>query len=133
MPKLLIKYSDKQISILGMVSEIIGYSFIAASALLSFYPLLIAGMFLFGFGDSIFGPSFNGMLSKSVDSSEQGRIQGGSQSIQSLARMIGPIIGGQFYVSFGHSSPAFMGIFLIAVAVFVLYKGTYVKTHNTNS
>jgi MFS transporter, DHA1 family, tetracycline resistance protein len=122
MPKLLVKLNDKQIAILGMVSEIIGYSLIAASALFSFYPLLIAGMFIFGFGDSIFGPSFNGMLSKSVDSSEQGRIQGGSQSIQALARMIGPIIGGQIYVSLGHAAPAIMGIILIAAAISVLYK-----------
>jgi DHA1 family tetracycline resistance protein-like MFS transporter len=127
MPKLLIKLSDKQIAILGMVSEIIGYSLIAASALFSFYPLFIAGMFIFGFGDSIFGPSFNGMLSKSVDSSEQGRIQGGSQSIQALARMIGPIIGGQIYVSLGHAAPAFMGMILIAAAIPVLYKGTRVN------
>ncbi|HDR7870178.1 MULTISPECIES: MFS transporter [Bacillus] len=126
MPKLLIKLSDKQIAMLGMVSEIIGYSFIAASALFSLYPLLIVGMLLFGFGDSIFGPSFNGMLSKSVDSSEQGRIQGGSQSIQALARMIGPIIGGQIYVSLGHTAPAFMGMILIVVAIAVLYKGTHV-------
>ncbi|OOM05846.1 MFS transporter [Clostridium saccharobutylicum] len=125
MPKLLIRLSDKQIAILGMASEIIGYSLIAASALLSFYPIFIVGMFIFGFGDSIFGPSFNGMLSKSVDSSEQGRIQGGSQSIQSLARMIGPIIGGQMYVSLGHAAPAFMGIILIAAAIPVLYKKTH--------
>lgn len=127
MPKLLIKLSDKQIAILGMVSEIMGYSLIAASALFSFYPLFIVGMFIFGFGDSIFGPSFNGMLSKSVDSSEQGRIQGGSQSIQALARMIGPIIGGQIYVSLGHAAPAFMGIILIIAAIAVLYKGTHVN------
>ncbi|PDZ65543.1 tetracycline resistance MFS efflux pump [Bacillus cereus] len=126
MPKLLIKLSDKQIAMLGMVSEIIGYSFIAGSALFSLYPLLIIGMLMFGFGDSIFGPSFNGMLSKSVDSSEQGRIQGGSQSIQALARMIGPIIGGQFYVSLGHAAPAFMGMILIVVAIAVLYRGTHV-------
>ncbi|MBH0323469.1 MFS transporter [Bacillus cereus] len=125
MPKLLIKLSDKQIAILGMVSEIIGYSFIAASALFSVYPLLIVGMLMFGFGDSIFGPSFNGMLSKSVSSSEQGRIQGGSQSIQALARMIGPIIGGQIYVSLGHAAPAFMGVILIVAAIAVLYKGTH--------
>ncbi|MCD2348193.1 MFS transporter [Clostridium guangxiense] len=127
MPRLLIKLSDKQIAILGMASEIIGYSLIAASALFSFYPLFIAGMFIFGFGDSIFGPSFNGMLSKSADSSEQGRIQGGSQAIQSLAKMIGPIIGGQVYVSLGHVAPAFMGIILIAAAIPVLYKGTHVN------
>ena len=126
MPKLLMKLSDKQIAVLGMASEIIGYGFIGASAMLSFYPLFIAGMFIFGFGDSIFGPSFNGMLSKSVDSSEQGRIQGGSQSIQALARMIGPIIGGQIYVSLGHATPAFMGIILIAAAISVLHKGTYI-------
>ncbi|WP_338626813.1 MFS transporter [Clostridium baratii] len=127
MPKLLIKLSDKQIAILGMISEIIGYSLIAASSLFSFYPFLIAGMFIFGFGDSIFGPSFNGMLSKSVDSSEQGRIQGGSQSIQALARIIGPIIGGQIYIVLGHSAPAFMGMILIAVAIPVLYKGRNVN------
>lgn len=125
MPKFLIKLSDKKIAILGMASEIIGYSLIALSALFSFYPLFIAGMFIFGFGDSIFGPSFNSMLSKSVNSSEQGRIQGGSQSIQALARMIGPIIGGQIYVLFGHASPAFMGMILIAVAIPVLYKRTH--------
>jgi len=127
MPKLLRKLSDKQIAILGMVSEIIGYSFIALSSLFSFYPLLIVGMFIFGFGDSIFGPSFNGMISKSVDSSKQGRVQGGSQSIQALARMIGPIIGGQIYVSLGHAAPSFMGMILIAAAIPVLYKRTHVN------
>ncbi|MGO4498331.1 MFS transporter [Paenibacillus sp. 2RAB27] len=124
MPKLLMKRSDKQIAILGMVSEIIGYCLIALSALFSFYPLFIIGMFIFGFGDSIFGPSFNGMLSKSVDASEQGRIQGGSQSIQALARMIGPIVGGQIYVSLGHAAPAIMGMILITAAVAVLYRRT---------
>lgn len=124
MPKLLTRLSDAKIAILGMAAEITGYSFIAASALFSFYPLLIAGMFIFGFGDSVFGPSFNGMVSKSVDASEQGRIQGGSQSIQSLARIIGPILGGQIYVSLGHAAPAFMGMLLIAAAIPVLYKGT---------
>ncbi|KWW21276.1 MFS transporter [Peribacillus simplex] len=124
MPKLLKTCSDNQIAILGMVSEIIGYSLIALSALFSFYPLFIAGMFIFGFGDSVFGPSFNGMLSKSVDSSEQGRIQGASQSIQAFARMIGPLIGGQIYVTFGHAAPAFMGMILIAAAIAVLHKGT---------
>lgn len=131
MPKLLIRLRDVHIAIFGMVSEIIGYGLIAASAIFSFYPLCILGMFIFGFGDSIFGPSFNGMVSKSVDSSEQGRIQGGSQSIQSLARIIGPIVGGQIYVAFGHATPAFMGVILIAAAIPVLYKGTNVKKKTT--
>lgn len=120
MPKLLKKLSDVHISILGMASELIGYSFIAASAFFSFYPIFIAGMFVFGFGDSIFGPSFNGLLSKAVDSSHQGRIQGGSQSIQALARIIGPIIGGEVYVIIGHGAPAMMGVIFIVGAILVI-------------
>lgn len=39
--------------------------------------------------------------------------------------MIGPIIGGQIYVSLGHAAPAFMGVILIVGAIAVLYKGTH--------
>lgn len=124
MPKLLLKLTDKQIAIFGMIAEIIGYTLIAASSIFAFAPLLIIGMFIFGFGDSIFGPSFNGMVSKSASASEQGRIQGGSQAIQSLARIIGPIIGGQIYITLGHAAPAVMGIILIIAAVFIFSKRT---------
>ncbi|KGL38745.1 tetracycline resistance MFS efflux pump [Listeria newyorkensis] len=122
MPQLLKKLSDKQIALLGMTAELIGYAFIATSTVASSAPIFIVGIFIFGFGDSIFGPSFNGMLSKSADASEQGRIQGGSQSIQSLARIIGPILGGAIYVSLGHAAPAVMGVILLAAAILVLYK-----------
>lgn len=64
MPKLLIRLTDKQIAVLGMIAEIIGYSLIATSSIFTLAPLLVIGMFVFGFGDSIFGPSFNGMVSK---------------------------------------------------------------------
>ncbi|MCD2224172.1 MFS transporter [Listeria cossartiae] len=124
MPKLLLKLTDKQIAILGMIAEIIGYALITASSIFTLAPLLVIGMFVFGFGDSIFGPAFNGMVSKSASASEQGRIQGGSQAIQSLARIIGPIIGGQIYITLGHAAPAVMGVILITVAIFVLYQRT---------
>ncbi|EDO1221899.1 MFS transporter [Listeria innocua] len=124
MPKLLLKLRDKQITIFGMIAEIIGYALIAASSIFILPQLLVIGMFVFGFGDSIFGPAFNGMVSKSASASEQGRIQGGSQAIQSLARIIGPIIGGQIYITLGHAAPAVMGVILITVAIFILYKRT---------
>ncbi|WP_187997420.1 MFS transporter [Listeria innocua] len=124
MPKLLLRLSDKQIAILGMIAEIVGYALIAASSIFILPQLLVIGMFVFGFGDSIFGPAFNGMVSKSASASEQGRIQGGSQAIQSLARIIGPIIGGQIYITLGHAAPAVMGVILITIAIFILYKRT---------
>lgn len=126
----LMKLSDIKIVILRTSSEIIGYILIASSPIFTFYPFFIVEMFVFGFGDSIFGPSFNWMLSKSGDSREQGRIQRGNQALQSLARIIGSIIGGQIYVSLGHSdsAPTFMGVILIELAItglFIFTKKSY--------
>jgi len=122
MPKLLNRLNDSQIVVLGMVAEMVGYLLITLSGILSISSCFIAAMFVFGFGDAIFGPAFNSMLSKPVESQNQGQVMGGAMSLQALARIIGPIVGGQLYVTVGHLSPAFMGAILIAIAIFVLYK-----------
>lgn len=127
MPKLLIKLKVPQIAVLGMVSEIIAYGFIAASGIFSYFPFFIAGTIIFGFGDAIFGPSVNGIASNAVSLEEQGRIQGGSQSVQALTRIIGPILGGVLYVSLGHFAPAVMGMILVAAAIAAMKKGTQVQ------
>lgn len=127
MPKLLVKLKVPQIAVLGMVSEIIAYGFIAASGIFSYFPFFIAGTIVFGFGDAIFGPAVNGMASSSVSLEEQGRIQGGSQSVQALTRIIGPILGGMLYVSLGHFAPAVMGVILVAAAIAAIHKGTQVQ------
>lgn len=120
MPKLLMKLKVAQIAVLGMVSEIIAYGFIAASGIFTYIPFFIAGTIIFGFGDAIFGPSVNGIASNAVSSEEQGRIQGGSQSVQALTRIIGPILGGGVYVTLGHFAPALMSMILVAAAVAAL-------------
>jgi MFS transporter, DHA1 family, tetracycline resistance protein len=122
MPRLLKFLTDKKIALLGMISQIIGFILISISALTAFYFVFIVGMIFFGLGDSVFGPSFNGMLSKSLSDSEQGHILGGAQSIQSLARFIGPIIGGQLYSVVSHTTPAIIGVVLIGISTLVLSK-----------
>lgn len=125
MPKLLKKLKVTQIAVLGMISEIVAYAFIAAASIFLSIPFFILGTIIFGFGDAIFGPAVNGIASNAVSSEEQGRIQGGSQSIQALTRIIGPILGGELYISLGHYAPAVMGIVLVAAAVAAMYKGTH--------
>lgn len=122
MPTLIKYLQDETIVLMGMVFEVTGYGFMAAAILFAYSPLLIIGMFIFAFGDSIFGPSFNGLISKAADSSSQGRIQGGSQSIQALARIGGPILGGQIYVGLGHSAPAFFGVISVGLAIGILFQ-----------
>lgn len=120
MPLLLRYLKDQQILQLGISNEIIGYGLIFLSVFIPKVWIFILGMIFFGFGDSIFGPSFNGLLSKKAAARDQGKIQGGAQSIQALARVIGPIIGGQLYASIHHGLPALMGIFLLSYSLFLL-------------
>lgn len=128
MPKLLMRLQEKQITVLGMACEIIAYGLFAASGMFSYFPFFIIGTMIFGFGDAIFGPAANGIASGAVSTEEQGRIQGGSQSIQALTRILGPILGGALYVSLGHFAPAVMGMFLVAAAIAAMHKGTQVAS-----
>ncbi|MGL5415077.1 MAG: MFS transporter [Clostridium sp.] len=127
MPKLLKKFTDSKVTHLGMISELIGYGLIFISGLTTFYPIFILGMFFYGFGDSIFGPSFNGILSKSTSPKEQGKVHGGSQALQSLSRIIGPVLGCQLYVVFGHSSPFLINVLFIFISIFLSMKKSSVN------
>ena len=120
MPVLLRHWNDQRILKVGISSEIMGYFLIVLSVFSGAVSLFVFGMLFFGFGDAIFSPSFNGLLSKQANKMEQGKIQGASQSIQALARVIGPILGGQLYVHFHHTVPVIAGIFLLGFAVALL-------------
>lgn len=124
MPRLLTRLAEARIAVLGMVSETIAYGLIAAAGIFSYFPFFVAATTIFGFGDAIFGPAVNGIASNAVSPEEQGKIQGGSQSILALTRIIGPILGGELYLSLGHSAPAVMGMILVAAAIAAIHQGT---------
>ncbi len=122
MPKLIIKLKPSQIALIGMISEIIAYVFFAASGIFKYSPFFIVATIIFGFGDAIFGPSVNGVASSNVSLENQGRLQGTSQSVQALTRIIGPLLGGELYIYLGHFSPALMGVILVAAAIVAMKK-----------
>ena len=122
MPRLLKLANEDKLIRLALVCEIIAYLLFALSAFSKMWAFFILAMFIFAFGDSIFGTAFNGKLSKSATSSEQGKLQGGSQALQALTRVIGPLIGGQIYISLGHFAPALMGFIFLIIALLVLSK-----------
>lgn len=122
MPRLLKLANEDKLIRLALVCEIIAYLLFALSAFSKMWSFFILAMFIFAFGDSIFGTAFNGKLSKSATSSEQGKLQGGSQALQALTRVIGPLIGGQIYISLGHFAPALMGFIFLIIALLVLSK-----------
>ena len=117
MPRLLKKFSEQQITRIGMFSEILAYLFITLSGILLLPILFLFGIICYGFGDSIFTPVFNGQLSNSVSDNQQGLVMGGTQSIQSLSRVIGPLIAGQLYAA-APFLPTVFGFLLMIFAYF---------------
>ncbi|MDR0846102.1 MAG: MFS transporter [Lactobacillales bacterium] len=122
MPRLLKRFNDQQIARIGLSAGVIGYALLGVATLAVQPVLFFVGIFVFAFSNAIFGPAFNGMLSKSVSASEQGRVQGGSQAIQALALMFGPLLGGQLYILISHSAPSFTGAILVLIAIIILAK-----------
>ncbi|EOD6230554.1 MFS transporter [Enterococcus hirae] len=120
MPILLKFWRENQIITMGITSEMIGYSVIILSAFYGSIPCFIIGMVFFGLGDAIFSPSYNGLISTYASKEDQGKIQGASQSIQALARVIGPMIGGQLYANFHHTMPFIIGFILLGLATFIV-------------
>ncbi|EOS7797201.1 MFS transporter [Enterococcus hirae] len=120
MPILLKFWRENQIITMGITSEMIGYSVIILSAFYGSIPCFIIGMVFFGLGDAIFSPSYNSLISTYASKEDQGKIQGASQSIQALARVIGPMIGGQLYANFHHTMPFIIGFILLGLATFIV-------------
>ncbi|EOS7904406.1 MFS transporter [Enterococcus hirae] len=120
MPILLKFWRENQIITMGITSEMIGYSVIILSAFYGSIPCFIIGMVFFGLDDAIFSPSYNGLISTYASKEDQGKIQGASQSIQALARVIGPMIGGQLYANFHHTMPFIIGFILLGLATFIV-------------
>jgi DHA1 family tetracycline resistance protein-like MFS transporter len=61
----------------------------------------------FAIGNSLVTPTLNAMASRSVNASWQGRVLGVMQSAASLARIIGPVLGGVLLTQQDKSSPAY--------------------------
>ena len=120
MPILLKFWRENQIITMGITSEMIGYSVIILSAFYGSIPCFIIGMVFFGLGDAIFSPSYNGLISTYASKEDQGKIQGASQSIQALARVICPMIVGQLYANFHHTMPFIIGFILLGLATFIV-------------
>jgi MFS transporter, DHA1 family, tetracycline resistance protein len=117
---LLKRFRDNQVAVLGFICEGIGYVLIASIAVLHTPVPLLIGTIFFAMGDGLLGPSLGGLLSRAAGEQSQGQVQGGSQSVHSLAQIAGPSLGGAIYDGFGHATIYVAGAGIVAVAVAAL-------------
>jgi len=97
LPLLLKKFSERSIGIAGLSGLIVGLCLIIVSVFFPSTYLIIAAVICITIGEGLFDPSYNGRLSQSVDESNQGKLQGVNQSLQSAYRVLIPMIAGVVY------------------------------------
>ena len=78
--------------------------------------LLMAAMGLLAMGMGFNSPSTLSVVSRLADPTDQGSTLGVSQSLASLARIVGPMWGGFVYDRFGHTVPFYTASALMLIA-----------------
>jgi MFS transporter, DHA1 family, tetracycline resistance protein len=119
--KILPKFGEQKLSIIGLSIAAIAY--IAFALLPNTHSNLMCyvGCFLFAFGTGLFEPSMAAMVSKSAGDREQGLVQGAYQSLQSLTRVVGPLMAAFLY-EFNWSSPYIISGVLTAISILFFMK-----------
>lgn len=117
LPFMLKKFDERSIGILGLLGVSFGLGLIFISAFFPSSYLIFAAVICITLGEGLFEPSFNSNLSKSVDESQQGKLQGVNQSLQSVYRVIIPLGAAAIYVY----SPAALYMIAAAIAMGALF------------
>lgn len=117
---LLPRLGERKTTMTGMLCMIAGYSLFALLPSLPSSYLLIGAVFSMGLGSGLIEPALRGLLSQAAGPREQGIVQGGGQSLQSLALVIGPLIAGFCYTQVHHGAPFWLGALVSGVAWLIM-------------
>ena len=93
---------ERKLLLIGLLLSAAGFALISASGGLG---LLTVAVTLLGLGSGLANPALNGSVSLVSGSEVQGNNLGVSQSLSSLARILGPATGGALYQHMGDWSP----------------------------
>ena len=89
--RLVKKLGEEKLATVGFISMGVGYFFLGW---IFGIPLLLVAVTVAGFGTAVTRPALTTLITKSVGRSEQGAALGTSQSLASVAQILGPIIAG---------------------------------------
>jgi MFS transporter, DHA1 family, tetracycline resistance protein len=110
------KFPERKILLWGNLLAAIGITLLAFS---SNILMLVFFLAFYALGSGIGQTIIPSLISQSVEPEEQGGTLGLNQSLGSLARVLGPILGGLIFETFGHTFP-FIIAGLIVFIVFVM-------------
>lgn len=88
---------DFKMLILGVALMMIGLIMMPFVPLQYFIPFELIALALTAFGNSFLSTPASSLISKHTNEAEQGTIMGTNQSMGSLGRIVGPLVGGGLY------------------------------------
>lgn len=100
--KLMPKAGEGNLLPVGLVLSALGFALVMVSGNIALLALAVTCL---GLGNGLSNPSLNGSVSLLSDADAQGNNLGVSQSLSSLARILGPATGGALYQQVGMWSP----------------------------
>ncbi|MFA5770266.1 MAG: MFS transporter [Patescibacteria group bacterium] len=116
LPFLTKKFSEKTILYISLFLMFIGLSLIPLSPHANF---LYVALFFLPFGNGLANPTIQALASENVPPEEYGGTLGFLQSAGSLGRIVGPIIGGIVFQSFGKDNTFyFAGFIILALLIY---------------
>jgi len=121
LPWLLKRFNEKSIGIAGLIVFGIGLALIMSSVFLPSIIIISLAVIFIITGEGLFDPTYNARLSQSVDESNQGKLQGVNQSLQSANNMIMPLAAAAIYFY----SPCILyatATFIVLVAIIIYAK-----------
>jgi DHA1 family tetracycline resistance protein-like MFS transporter len=110
------KFGEKSLVVAGAASLGLG---LAAVPLVTNPWMLVPVAFLVAIGQGFTYPSLTSLVTKVSPAEEHGSMLGIASSVGSLARMVGPVLGGVLYDAAGGRGAFFGGALLSAIAVVV--------------
>jgi MFS transporter, DHA1 family, tetracycline resistance protein len=113
---LLPRIGERGVVLTGLIGMAAGYAIIAVVGSFVTLPwLFVVGALVFSASEGGSGPAMSGLISNAVSHREQGWVMGGLQSMNSGARVIGPLLAGALYAGLGHAAPYWFGLVVIVV------------------
>ncbi|MBA3947578.1 MAG: MFS transporter [Herpetosiphonaceae bacterium] len=119
--RLLPRLGEVSLAILGFAGVLSGYLLISAVAVVPSLLIVLAGVALFAGSGGLVEPALGSLFARAAGTRAQGAVQGGAQSVQSLAMIIGPLWGGWLYARFGSATPYWSSSIWIGLAILAVY------------
>jgi len=115
--KLTKKFGEKKLLLMGSLLMVVGLASIPYVPVEHFWLQLISMTFI-AFGNGCISPALSSLISQEAEPHEQGQVLGMNMSFGSLARVVGPAVGGILY-DFHYTLPYIAGGLLMLVSYYL--------------